>query len=98
MSIVLHCMQLKSPYIVDMSDVFPSETNIVLVFEFMVSDLADVIANSPTFLSKGAVKYISQAILQGVQHCHACSIIHRDIKPSNILINDKGQVKIADFG
>ncbi len=37
-------------------------------------------------------------ICAALQYAHDENVVHRDIKPENILINKKGQVKIADFG
>lgn len=37
-------------------------------------------------------------VLQGLSVVHASSLIHRDIKPHNILLDDRGDPKIADFG
>jgi serine/threonine protein kinase len=37
-------------------------------------------------------------ICTALQYAHDEGVVHRDIKPANILVNKKGQVKIADFG
>lgn len=37
-------------------------------------------------------------ICRAVEEAHANGIIHRDLKPENILVDDRGHVKVADFG
>lgn len=37
-------------------------------------------------------------ILRGLAYCHKRKVLHRDLKPQNLLINDRGELKLADFG
>jgi len=41
---------------------------------------------------------LAKSVLEGLNYLHGMYIVHRDIKPSNLLLNEKGEVKIADFG
>lgn len=70
---------------------------IYIVTELLQTDLHDVIyARRP--LSRAHVQFFCYQLLRGLEHMHAAGVLHRDVKPGNILLNDKCELKICDFG
>ena len=49
-------------------------------------------------LKNDTVKKYTRQILEGVAYLHGKAIVHRDIKGANVLIDEKDDVKLADFG
>ena len=88
----------EHPNIVRLFEMFPHGMGFVLVFEFMFSDLSEVLRNNRVLLSEPEIKCYMLMLLQGVSHCHKHNIIHRDLKPANLLLSSSGHLKIADFG
>ena len=60
-------------------------------------DLREVVKKSGPLPVHLACDYIRQTAL-GLQHAHERGFIHRDIKPGNLILDQRGQVKILDFG
>eukprot|EP00051_Salpingoeca_urceolata_P024012 m.415621 g.415621 ORF g.415621 m.415621 type:complete len:339 (-) comp20177_c2_seq54:3526-4542(-) len=85
-------------HVVTLLEVFPHSTGFVLVFEYMLSDLSEVMHNRWRPLTQAQVKSYTRMLLQGVAFCHENSIMHRDLKPANLLVSPSGLLKIADFG
>jgi len=49
-------------------------------------------------LTEPQIKWIIWCVIRGLRYLHKRHRIHRDIKSWNLLIGDKGEVKIGDFG
>ncbi|XP_011298281.1 phosphorylase b kinase gamma catalytic chain, skeletal muscle/heart isoform isoform X2 [Fopius arisanus] len=86
------------PYIIELHDVFESNTFIFLIFELCKNgELFDYLTSVVT-LSEKKTRYIMRQVFEGVLHIHNQGIVHRDLKPENILLDDNLNVKITDFG
>ncbi|KAL3090337.1 hypothetical protein niasHS_006789 [Heterodera schachtii] len=72
--------------------------SLVLVFEFMNTDLAKHMEQFPHGLDSFRTKLFLFQLLRGLAFCHEQKILHRDLKPQNLLVNTNGELKLADFG
>lgn len=69
-----------------------------MVFEYLSHDLTGLL-NHPTFkLDHAQKKDLAKQLFEGLDYLHRRGVLHRDIKAANILVSNKGQLKLADFG
>ena len=92
--------ELKHDNIVSLHDVIHTENKLMLVFEYMDKDLKKYMDSrgSGGQLDYITIKSFMHQLLKGIAFCHENRVLHRDLKPQNLLINNRGQLKLADFG
>lgn len=88
----------RHPHIIKLYQVISSPTDIFMVMEFVSGgELFDYILKHGK-LSESESRKFFQQIISGVDYLHRHMVVHRDLKPENLLLDDKQNVKIADFG
>ncbi|XP_055366375.1 cyclin-dependent kinase 17-like isoform X3 [Betta splendens] len=89
---------LKHANIVTLHDIIHTDKCLTLVFEYLEKDLKQYMDDCGSIMSVHNVKIFLFQLLRGLAYCHKRKVLHRDLKPQNLLINEKGELKLADFG
>lgn len=89
---------LKHANIVTLHDTVHTPNALTLVFEYLERDLKSYMDDCGGILSMTNVRLFLFQLLRGLDYCHTRKVLHRDLKPQNLLINEKGELKLADFG
>ena len=90
--------KLHHPFIVNMNCAFQDYENLYLVMDLLTGgDLRYHLCKLRHF-SEEETKFFIACLLLGLQYIHSNNIIHRDIKPENLVFDEKGYLRITDFG
>ena len=89
---------LRHPNIVQYLGCSSSADNLNIFLEYVPGGSVQTMLNSYGALPEPLVRSFVRQILTGLSYLHNRDIIHRDIKGANILVDNKGTIKISDFG
>lgn len=88
----------NSPWVVQLYYSFQDSQFLYLLMEFLPGgDLMTMLIKYDTFSEDVTRFYMAECVL-ALEGIHKLGFIHRDIKPDNILIDQKGHIKLSDFG
>jgi CTD kinase subunit alpha len=81
-----------------MKEVLLNDGGLCLIFEYLDYDLTGLIGHPSFKLTVPNITWLSYQLLDALACLHENRIIHRDLKCSNLLIDRRGNLKLADFG
>lgn len=88
----------RHPHIIKLYQVISTPTDIFMIMEHVSGgELFDYIVKHGRLRTNEARRFFQQ-IISGVDYCHRHMVVHRDLKPENLLLDERNNVKIADFG
>lgn len=90
--------RLKHAGIVKLLEMMIERGSVYMVLEYMDHDLTGVLANPNITFEPPHIKDLAYQLFEGLAYLHHRGVLHRDIKGSNILLNNAGELKLADFG
>jgi len=86
------------PFCVHLKYAFQNDEKLYLVTEFLPGGDLFSLIEIYGILPENAVRFYLAELVLAVEFLHKYNIIHRDIKPENMLIDDRGHLRLVDFG
>ncbi|KAK1416971.1 hypothetical protein QVD17_26091 [Tagetes erecta] len=89
---------LSHPNIVRYLGTAREESSLNIFLEFVPGGSISSLLGKFGSFPESVIRMYTKQILLGLEYLHKNGIMHRDIKGANILVDNKGQIKLADFG
>ncbi|MBK7821591.1 MAG: Stk1 family PASTA domain-containing Ser/Thr kinase [Tessaracoccus sp.] len=89
---------LSHPNVVSIFDQGTSDGKPYIVMEFIDGETLRKVISREAPMSPERALDVFEQVAAALAAAHEAGVVHRDIKPENVLIAERGQIKVADFG
>ncbi|KAJ3309532.1 ER degradation-enhancing alpha-mannosidase-like protein 2 [Boothiomyces sp. JEL0838] len=94
---ILLMMRFNHPNIVKIYKVVESQEELFIIMACAYGDLASYVTKMG-YLKEDEARRIFRQIVSAVDFIHSANVVHRDLKLENILLDQRGNVLVSDFG
>ena len=89
---------MNHPFIINMHFSFQDNDYLYIAMDLLTGgDLRYHICKNKKFLEE-QTKFFLSCIILSLEYIHTNNILHRDLKPENLVLDEKGYIKLTDFG
>jgi serine/threonine protein kinase len=88
---------LRSPHIAAIYDIGEHEGSMYIVMEYVEGELLSEKLKRGPIAIREAIDFASQ-MADALAEAHSLGIVHCDVKASNLIVNERGMLKLLDFG
>jgi len=90
--------QASNPWIVQLRSSFQDEKYLYLAMEYLPGGDFMTLLIKKDILAEEEARFYAAELVQAVESVHKMHYIHRDLKPDNVLLDQRGHLKLSDFG
>jgi serum/glucocorticoid-regulated kinase 2 len=90
--------EIDHPFVIKFKGSFQNDKKLFFILEYCPGgELFNLLAKKRRF-SEDQTRFYAAQIVLAIEHLHSMDIVYRDLKPENVLIDDRGYIRITDFG
>ncbi|KAL6896882.1 hypothetical protein ACP4OV_007454 [Aristida adscensionis] len=90
--------RLRHRHVVRLHEILATRKKVHFVLDLAAGGELFSLVDASGRMTEDLARHYFRQLVSAVRYCHARGVYHRDIKPENLLLDDAGDLKVADFG
>ena len=95
----IHILKIiRHPNIIQLYEIIETQTRLYMIMEHACNGELFEYITARNRLKEEEASRLYQQLISGIEYLNELGVAHRDLKPENLLLDDRKNIKIVDFG